>query len=87
MDLAQNISKMVHQQPGIYHITNDGICSWYEFAQAIIANAIPCSTREFPRRAKRPNYSVLVNTKTASLRHWRDALVDYLKTKGREVHT
>ncbi|MCK5660812.1 MAG: sugar nucleotide-binding protein, partial [Methanosarcinales archaeon] len=63
---------------GIYHITNDGICSWYEFADAIIDNVVPCTSEEFIRKAKRPEYSVLVNTKTAPLRHWKEALAEYL---------
>ncbi|MDD1673808.1 MAG: dTDP-4-dehydrorhamnose reductase [Methanomicrobiales archaeon] len=86
-DLAQKTPEIVKKNPGIYHLTNDGVCSWYEFARAIIPNAIPCTTEEFPRKARRPKYSVLVNTKTDSLRLWRDALADYLKMKGREVHT
>ncbi len=85
IDLAQQISKMICKQPGIYHITNDGICSWYRLALAIIPNAVPCSTEEFPRKAKRPNYSVLINTKTKPLRHWRDALADYLKIRGGKI--
>jgi len=82
VDLAQKTPEILLCSPGIYHITNDGICSWYEFAQAFIPNAVPCSTAEFPRKAKRPAFSVLVNTKTKSLRHWRDALTEYIQTRG-----
>jgi dTDP-4-dehydrorhamnose reductase len=78
MDLAWKSSEIAGMKPGIYHVTNDGVCSWYEFARAIIDNVVPCSSTEFPRKARRPNYSVLVNTKTTSLRHWKDALADYL---------
>jgi dTDP-4-dehydrorhamnose reductase len=60
-------------------MTNEGICSWYEFASAFIDNAIPCTSEEFPRKAKRPKYSSLVNTKTGPMRHWEEALNDYLK--------
>ncbi len=80
-DLARKTAEIVGLAPGIYHITNDGVCSWYEFAAAIIDNAEPCSSEEFVRRAKRPRYSVLVNTKTSPMRHWRDALGEYLKIK------
>jgi len=80
-DLAFKTHELLGKEPGIYHVTNDGTCSWFEFAQAIIPNAIPCSTDEFPRKAKRPKYSVLVNTKTTPLRHWRESLADYLTTK------
>lgn len=77
-DLAEKTAEIVGCPPGIYHLTNDGVCSWYEFASAFIDNAVPCSSAEFPRKAKRPAYSVLVNTKTPPLRHWREALADYL---------
>lgn len=82
VDLAQKTPEILSCGPGIYHITNDGVCSWYEFADAFIPNAAPCSTAEFPRKAKRPAFSVLVNTKTAPLRHWRDAVTEYIHSKG-----
>jgi dTDP-4-dehydrorhamnose reductase len=82
VDLAQKIPELLSCSPGIYHITNDGVCSWYEFASAFIPNAVPCSTAEFPRKAKRPAYSVLTNTKTAPLRHWKDAVTEYIHRKG-----
>jgi dTDP-4-dehydrorhamnose reductase len=78
-DLARKIPELLSCSPGIYHITNDGTCSWYEFACAFIPNAVPCSTAEFPRKAKRPAYSVLTNTKTAPLRHWKDAVTEYTR--------
>lgn len=80
-DLARKTKEIVENVPGIYHITNEGICSWYEFAQAIIDNVIPCSSEEFIRKAKRPKYSILVNTKTSPMRHWRDAIAEYLEIK------
>lgn len=82
VDLAQKTPELLSSSPGIYHITNDGVCSWYEFACAFIPNAVPCSTAGFPRKAKRPAYSVLTNTKTAPLRHWRDAVMEFIHTKG-----
>lgn len=85
IDLALATTGVIVCNPGIYHLTNDGICSWYEFAKAIIPNVVPCTTEEFPRKAKRPKYSVLTSTKTDSLRHWQEALAVYLKTKGGEV--
>jgi dTDP-4-dehydrorhamnose reductase len=84
-DLAKKTSDIIKCKPGIYHITNDGVCSWYQFAQAIIPNAVPCTSEDFPRKAKRPKFSALTNTKTDPLRPWQDALSEYLKTKGREV--
>ncbi|MFY9540482.1 MAG: dTDP-4-dehydrorhamnose reductase [Methanosarcina flavescens] len=82
MDLASKVKEIIELDPGIYHITNDGICSWYEFASSIIDNVIPCTSEEFPRKAKRPKYSVLVNTKTEPMRHWREALKAYLKERN-----
>ena len=83
VDLARATPGIISRAPGIYHITNDGLCSWYEFAHAFIPNAVPCTTTEFPRRAKRPAYSVLVNTKTPPLRHWREAVLEYIHAKER----
>ena len=80
-DLARKTAEMVGLAPSSYHITNDSVCSWYEFAAVIIDNAEPGSSEEFVRKAKRPGYSVLVNTKTNPMRHWRDALGEYLKIK------
>jgi dTDP-4-dehydrorhamnose reductase len=85
LDLALATTGVIVAHPGIYHLTNEGTCSWYEFARAFIPNAIPCTTAEFPRRAKRPRCSVLASSKTEPLRSWREALSDYLKTKGKEV--
>ncbi|MGD0081495.1 MAG: dTDP-4-dehydrorhamnose reductase [Methanoregula sp.] len=83
IDLARATPDIISRAPGIYHITNEGQCSWYEFARAFIPNAVPCTTAEFPRRAKRPEYSVLVNTKTLPLRHWREAVLEYIHAKER----
>jgi dTDP-4-dehydrorhamnose reductase len=82
VDLAQKTPEILSGKPGIYHITNDGVCSWYEFACAFIPNAVPCSSDQFPRKAQRPAYSILVNTKTGPLRHWKEALKDYIHQKG-----
>jgi dTDP-4-dehydrorhamnose reductase len=82
VDLANKVPEIISRDPGVYHITNEGNCSWYEFASAFIPNATPCSTEEFPRKAKRPAYSVLANTKTPPLRHWKIAVKEYIQTKG-----
>ena len=82
MDLANKIKEIIELDPGIYHITNEGICSWYEFASAIIDNVIPCTSEEFPKKAKRPRYSVLINTKTEPMRHWKEALKDYIGNRS-----
>ena len=79
-DLAYKTKEIVGLAPGIYHITNWGVCSWYEFASAFIDNAKPCTSDEFIRKANRPKNSVLVNTKTTPMRCWQDALKEYLNT-------
>jgi len=85
-DLARKTAEIAALSPGTYHLTNDGICSWYEFASAIIDNAVPCTSQEFPRKARRPAYSVLTNTKTTPMRHWREALAEYLYKKKAKVN-
>ncbi len=85
-DLAYKVREMVNENKpsGIYHITNSNHCSWYEFALKIFElaglspNVKPVKTEEFPTPAKRPTYSMLVNTKLSSMRSWEDALEEYL---------
>lgn len=79
LDLAHKTAEVIGFESGIYHISNEGVCSWYEFASVIIDNVVSCASDDFPRKAKRPIYSVLVNTKTSPMRHWKEALKDYLK--------
>jgi dTDP-4-dehydrorhamnose reductase len=79
IDLANEVKEIIELDPGIYHITNDGICSWYDFSSDIIDNTVPCTSEEFPRKAKRPRCSVLINTKTKPMRCWKEALKDYFK--------
>jgi dTDP-4-dehydrorhamnose reductase/glucose-1-phosphate thymidylyltransferase short form len=84
MDLARKTAEVADCPSGIYHVTNDGVCSWYEFARAFAPNVVPCTSDEFPRKAKRPAYSVLVNTKTSPMRPWKEALEDYLRPTVRK---
>ena len=79
VDLARKTVEIAECPSGIYHVTNDGVCSWYEFARAFAPNVVPCTSDEFPRKAKRPAYSVLVNTKTGPMRPWKEALENYLR--------
>ena len=90
LDLAVAITNLLHSDKyGIYHVTNEGEISWYEFAKLIFelsnvdVNVIPVSTEEFPRPAPRPHYSVLDNKKwNASgfvpMRDYKEALGSYL---------
>lgn len=74
---------------GLYHATNSGQCSWFEFATEIIrqnnlpTRVIPISTSDYGARARRPRYSVLNCTKLTnvlgwSFPPWKDALARYL---------
>jgi len=90
-DLAEAITQLLSRQlTGIYHLTNDGSCSWYAFARAIVqqaglttATVSPMTTPELGRPAPRPAYSVLANDAWAAaglppLRSWREALAAML---------
>lgn len=86
-DLAEKVKELVGSQKpsGIYHLTNSGSCNWYDFALKIFEladlkpNVKPVKSEEFPTLAKRPTYSMLVNTKLSPMRKWEEALKDYLK--------
>jgi dTDP-4-dehydrorhamnose reductase len=91
IDLSNFLIELVQTEKyGIYHASNSGTCSWYEFAKAIfeessiLMNVTPCSTDEFPRPAPRPSYSVMDHLSIRTngfndLRHWREGLVDFLE--------
>jgi dTDP-4-dehydrorhamnose reductase len=91
LDLARFLLELVRTDYyGIYHASNSGICSWYEFAKAIFeerglnVQVEPCTTAEFPRPAPRPAWSVLDHGAIRvhglkPLRPWREALRHYLQ--------
>jgi dTDP-4-dehydrorhamnose reductase len=93
-DLAEATRALMEREArGLFHLTNEGECSWYEFAQAtfditgIAVNMEPTTTVTDERRAKRPAYSALVSERLAEvgvqpLQPWRDALEQYLHAKG-----
>ena len=95
-DLAMSIKELLNSDKyGIYHLTNKGECSWYEFAKKIFelskidVNVIPVSSEEYPRPAQRPHYSVLSNQKWINsgftpMRNYEDALNQYLNLKVKE---
>ena len=76
---------------GIYHFSNEGVCSWYDFAREIATamrhdkcNIMPCHSSEFPSKVTRPPYSVLDKTKIKQtfgieIPHWRDSMIYCLK--------
>jgi len=94
VDLANSIAKLIKKPVyGIYHITNSGECSWYDYACQIFEMAgiemdvKPVSTEEYPQTAPRPKYSVLENYNWKmegfpTNRDYRDALRDYMKLLG-----
>lgn len=87
-DLAQAIMTAISQgiKPGIYHFSNEGVTSWYDFTKAIHrlagidnCHVRPLHTAEYPSAATRPNYSVLDKTKIKEtyqidIPYWEDSL-------------
>jgi len=73
---------------GIYHVTNNNPCTWYQCAKTLFEilgkdiKLIPVPASEFPRPAKRPEYSVLLNTKLPPLRSYKEALKEFLKIES-----
>ena len=79
---------------GVYHFSNEGVCSWYDFANEIAiaagninCNIQPCHSSEFPSKVMRPPYSVLDKTKIkqtfgVDIPHWRDSMLYCLERLG-----
>ena len=95
-DLAVAIFAAINQGivPGIYHFSNEGVISWYDFTKAIhrIAGITTCRVRplhteEYPTPANRPHYSVLDKTKikqtySIEIPYWAESLVECIKLLG-----
>ncbi|MBR6465358.1 MAG: dTDP-4-dehydrorhamnose reductase [Bacteroidales bacterium] len=75
---------------GIYNFTDEGVCSWYDFATSIAelsgseCKVLPCHSDEFPSKVKRPSFSVLDKSKIKQrfqieIPHWRESLKICLK--------
>lgn len=86
-DLAQAIVRIIERPvEGIYHYSNEGVCSWYDFTKMIAeysghtdCNIQPCHSEEFPSPVKRPAFSVLDRTKIKqtfgiTIPYWVDSL-------------
>ena len=88
-DLAALIYKVITERmldhQGIYHFSNEGVCSWYDFAVEIrdlcdnTCDIRPCHSEEFLSRVRRPSYSVLDKTKVKNvfginIHHWKKSL-------------
>lgn len=92
-DLARSIMQIVDKGiiPGVYHFTNEGVCSWYDFTRAIhrlegidSCKVSPIHTEDYPVPAQRPHYSVLDKSKIKEtfgidIRWWEDALKECIK--------
>ncbi|SDG28160.1 dTDP-4-dehydrorhamnose reductase [Fontibacillus panacisegetis] len=96
VDLAGFLLELISTEKyGVYHASNSGECTWYEFAQAIFEEAAaigksfsiqvnPCTTEDFPRPAPRPRNSVMEHLSIRTngfkdIRSWREGLRDFLK--------
>ncbi len=94
LDLAENLKELLKTESfGLYHITSEGQCSWYEFAREIfrLLNShtvlTPVSTAEFYSPVARPSYSVLENSHLKQInlnvmKPWQNALKRYLEEKN-----
>ena len=91
-DLAEAIMTIVRKpQTGVYHYSNEGVCSWYDFTKMIAeysnqtsCNIQPCHSEEFPSPVKRPAFSVLDKTKIKqtfgiTIPYWTDSLMKCIK--------
>jgi dTDP-4-dehydrorhamnose reductase len=98
-DLALAIYEIVNTRKyegndGVYHYSNEGVCSWYDFTKTIAAYAgqtecdvQPCHSDEFPSPVKRPAYSVLDKTKIketfgVKVPYWTESLKVCLENMG-----
>lgn len=101
-DLADAIVRIIKSgisgKEGVYHYTDEGVASWYDFAVEIcrgvghLTDIIPCRTSEFPAKAQRPSYTVLDKSEIKrkfgiAIPYWRDSLevccqCDYLMGKN-----
>jgi dTDP-4-dehydrorhamnose reductase len=93
-DLAQKTKELIeHNAVGLFHLTNAGECSWFEFAQGALdiagveAKMEPISTGQLQQRARRPSYSALTTARLGAvglspMRPWQEALSDYLRIMG-----
>lgn len=92
VDLSQVIVRLVQRKAsGIFHVTNQDTCSWYEFGKTILKclnlqgiDVIPISSSQLNRKAPRPLYSVLSSEKLrremgVRLRPWTEALKEFLE--------
>lgn len=88
LDLAKFTLKLIKEKMpfGIYHGANSGIATWYSLAEEVFrlkkisAKVTPIKSSDYPRPARRPLYSELINTKLPLQRSWQEALKEYLSS-------
>ncbi|MDQ5901851.1 MAG: dTDP-4-dehydrorhamnose reductase [Patescibacteria group bacterium] len=88
-DLARATRELLEDRssPGIYHLANSGVATWYEAAQELFrlvrpdVIVRPVSPDAFPRPAERPEYSELLNIKRPLLRDYREALQEFISER------
>jgi dTDP-4-dehydrorhamnose reductase len=97
-DLSEHVVKLLRgDRYGLYHVTNSGQCSWYEFAAAVFELAglkpelKPITTKAFGAKARRPLYSVLAHEKLTRVtldrvRPWQEALEAYFRERRALAH-
>lgn len=90
-DYSQEVGIATYSKNGIYHFSNEGVCSWYDFTKMIAeysghqnCDIRPCHSQEYPSPVKRPAYSVLDKTKiketfTIHIPHWTESLKTCIK--------
>jgi len=92
-DAIQKIIRIEKEEYGVFHYSNEGVCSWFDFAHAIFelsnrrVHLIPVLSGAFPTKANRPHYSVLDKQKIRdtfdlNIPHWRDSLKKCLIKKN-----
>ncbi len=99
-DLAAAVDLLIEKNAqGIFHVTNRGSCSWYQFAVKILQEAgiddvevSPIKSDQLARQAKRPAYSVLsmqkfIQTTGKAMQPWQLGLQDYLESVKARLHT
>jgi dTDP-4-dehydrorhamnose reductase len=88
-DLAKFTWILINEKyaSGIYHGVNQGVTTWFDLAEKIFdltdrkVTVEPIKSSEFPRPAKRPEFSVLLNNRGPNMRTWEEALAEYLREK------
>ncbi|MCE9613394.1 MAG: dTDP-4-dehydrorhamnose reductase [Lentisphaerae bacterium] len=89
--LARQIKVLIARgQPGLYHATGEGHCTWFELASAFLRlmniphRIEPCTTADFPTPTRRPANSILANARLKEaglhvMHHWHDDLAEYVR--------